>query len=213
MPLMDQEINKSFTTALAKFISIVFHPLLMPLYGLGIIFTAPTFLGYMPVKVKKILFLLVFINNVFIPLILLPFFKNRHLISTYTIEGKKERAVPLIMMSVLYSVTSFVIFRYQIPVFLKSFIFASTFLVIFVTLINFWYKISIHAVASGALNAVVVLLSIKMSSSLVGYLISTILTAGLILSSRLKLNSHNPGQVWSGFFTGFGVMGIFFLLI
>jgi hypothetical protein len=210
---MDQEKNTSLTTSVAKFISIVFHPLLMPLYGLGIIFTAPTLLGYMPIEVKKILFLIVFINNVFIPLILLPFFKNRNLISTYAIEDKKERAVPLIMMSVLYSVTSFVIFRYQIPVFLKSFVFASTFLVILVTLINFWYKISIHAVAAGALNAVVALLSLKMSSSLVWYLVSTILTAGLILSSRLKLNSHDPGQVWSGFLTGFAVLGIFFLLI
>mgnify|MGYP007118307200 CR=1 FL=1 len=210
---MDQDTNKSFTTALAKFISIVFHPLLMPLYGLGIIFTAPTLLVYMPVEVKKLLFLIVFINNVFIPLVLLPFFKNRNLISTYTIEDKKERAVPLIMMSVLYSVTSFVIFKYQIPGFLKSFIFASTILVILVTLINFWYKISIHAVAAGALIAVVALLSLKMSSPLVWYLVSTILTAGLILSSRLKLNSHDPGQVWSGFFTGFAVSGIFFLLI
>lgn len=210
---MDQKINTSFTPTLAKFISIVFHPLLMPLYGLGIIFTAPTLLVYMPVEIKKILFLIVFINNVFIPLILLPFFKNRNLISTYTIEDKRERAVPLIMMSVLYSVTSFVIFRYQIPVFLKSFIFASTFLVILVTLINFWFKISIHSVAAGALNAVVVLLSLKMSSSLVWYLIATILTAGLILSSRLELNSHNPVQVWSGFFTGFAVLGIFFLLV
>lgn len=210
---MDQENYKSFTTALAKFISVVFHPLLMPLYGLGIIFTAPTVLVYIPVEVKRILFLIVFINNVFIPLVLLPFFRNRNLISTYTIEDKKERAVPLIMMSVLYSVTSFVIFKYQIPVFLKSFIFASTILVILVTLINFWYKISIHAVASGALNAVVVLLSLKMSSPLVWYLVSTILTAGLILSSRLKLNSHNPAQIWSGFITGFAVLSILFLLI
>ncbi len=209
---MNQVKNKSCLTTLANFISVVFHPLIMPIYGLGIIFTAPTLLGYMSVEVKKILFLIIFINNVVIPLVLLPFFRTRNLISTYSIEDRNERSVPLIIMSVLYSLTSFVIFKYQIPVFVKSFIFASTFLVILVTLINYWYKISIHSVAAGALNAVVVLLSLKMSTSLVWYLVSTVLIAGLILSSRLKLNSHNPGQVWSGFFMGFTVLGLFFML-
>jgi len=210
---MNKENNTGITIALAKFISIVFHPILMPLYGLGIIFTAPTLLGYLPEEVKKILFLIIFINNVFIPLTLLPLFRNRNLISSYTIEERKERAIPLIMMSILYSITSFIILRYQIPLFLKSFVFASTFLVILITLINFWWKISIHAVAAGALNAVVVLLSIKMHSPLIWYLISVIMAGGLVLSSRLKLNSHNPAQVWFGFLTGLFGSGLFILLV
>ena len=209
---MNPENNLGITIALAKFISIVFHPLLMPLYGLAIIFTAPTLLGYLPGEVKRILFLIIFINNVFIPVTMLPLFKNRNLISTYTIEERRERTVPLILMSILYSITSFIIFRYQIPLFLKSFVFASTFLVIFVTLVNFWWKISIHAVAAGALNAVVVMLSVKMYSQLTWYLISVILAGGLVLSSRIKLNSHSPAQVWFGFFTGLLGLSILILL-
>ncbi len=210
---MEPGKNSSFLTSLANFISIVFHPLLMPLYGLIIIFTAPTLLGYMPVELKKVLFLVVLINNVFIPLILFPLFRSRNIISSYTIEARKERAIPLIMMSVLYSVTSFIIFRHQIPVFLKSFVFSSTFLVILLTLINFWWKISIHAMAAGALNAVVIILSVKLISPLVWYLIATVLIAGLVMSARLKLNSHNPAQVWSGFFTGFAGLSFFLMLL
>lgn len=210
---MDPGKNASLITALANFISIVFHPLLMPLYGLVIIFMAPTLLGYMPGELKKVLFMVVLINNVFIPLILFPLFRSRNIISTYSIEAREERAVPLIMMSVLYSVTSFIIFRHQIPVFLKSFVFGSTFLVILATLINFWRKISIHAMAAGALNAVVLLLSVKLVSPLVWYLVGAILTAGLVMSARLHLDSHNPAQVWSGFFTGFAGLSVIILLL
>jgi len=80
-------------------------------------------------------------------------------------------------------------------------------------MINFWWKISIHAVGAGALTATVVVLSMKMYTPLTSYLISVIIVGGLILSSRLKLNSHNPAQVWLGFLIGLLVISLFILLI
>jgi len=207
------QYNKGITFTLAKIISIVFHPLFMPLYGLGIIFTAPTLLEYLPAEVKKVLVLIILVNNIIIPVTLLHLLRNRNLINSYNIEERGERVVPLILVSFLYSITSYMVFRYQIPVFLKAFILASTLLVISVTIINLWWKISIHAVAAGALVSVVIILSIKMYSPLTFYLVATILAGGLILSSRLKLNSHNPSQVWFGFFTGLSGLMLFISLI
>ena len=207
------QYNKGITFTLAKIISIVFHPLFMPLYGLGIIFTAPTLLEYLPAEVKKVLVLIILVNNIIIPVTLLHLLRNRNLINSYNIEERGERVVPLILVSFLYSITSYMVFRYQIPVFLKAFILASTLLVISVTIINLWWKISIHAVAAGALVSVVIILSIKMYSPLTSYLVATILAGGLILSSRLKLNSHNPSQVWFGFFTGLSGLMLFISLI
>jgi 4-hydroxybenzoate polyprenyltransferase len=80
-------------------------------------------------------------------------------------------------------------------------------------MINFWWKISIHSVGAGALAATVFVLSLKMHTPLLWYMIPVILAAGLILTSRLKLNSHNPNQVWVGFLTGFLVISLFILLI
>ncbi len=208
---MSTERTTNIPDTLAKIISGIFHPLFMPLYGLGIIFSAPTLLGYLPFSVKKILFFIVLINSVLIPLSLLPFFKNRNIISSYRIEERRERIVPLISTSLLYSITSFIVFRFQIPVFLKSFIFAASFLVVAVTLINLWWKISLHSVGAGALAAVVLVLSVKMYTPLTWYLISVILAAGCVLSSRLRLNSHNPSQVWIGFLTGLLGLSLFIL--
>lgn len=188
---------------LAKITSIIFHPLLMPLYGMAIIFSAPTLLGYLPFNIKKLLLLILLVNNVLLPVSLLPFFIQRKIISSWTISERKERNIPLVISTILYGTTSFIIFRFPVPVFLKSFIFTLTFLSVIVTLINFWWKISLHSVGAGALIGLVLILSLKMLTPLEWYLISVIIFSGLILSSRLKLNNHNPSQVWAGLFTGF----------
>jgi len=197
---------------LAKIISIVFHPLLMPVYGLAIIFSAPTLFGYLPFNVKRLLILIMLVNNVLLPLSLLPFFIHRNIISSWTIIERKERNIPLIMSTLLYCTTTFIIFRFPIPVFLKSFIFGASILSLIVTVINFWWKISLHSVGAGALISLVLILSLKMLTPLEWYLIPVVIITGLVLSSRLKLNLHTPAQVWIGLFTGFFGLSLFMML-
>ncbi|MBW6501390.1 MAG: hypothetical protein K0B05_08355 [Bacteroidales bacterium] len=198
--------------SVAKVISLLFHPLFMPLYGLLIIFSAPTLLGYLPLAVKKILFIIIAINNVLIPLTLLPFFRFRNIISSYAIRDRKERIIPMLAVTFLYSITSIIVYRLQIPVFLKTFIVSTAFLSLGATMVNFWWKISVHSVGVGALVALVFFLSVKMYTALTWHLIGVILVGGFVLSSRLRLNSHTPAQVWAGF--ALGLLGIaLFMLV
>lgn len=205
--------NTGISGKMAKIVSVVFHPIFMPVYGLAILMSAPTFLRYLPAEAKRILFLVVLINNVFIPLSLLPFLRYRHIISSYHIDDRKERIIPLLTASILYCTTSFIVLRFQVPFFLKSFIFATSVVAIVLSMINFWWKISIHAVGAGALTATVVALSFRMHTPLTWYLLMVILASGVVLSARLKLNSHNPSQVWIGYLTGFMGIIMFILLI
>ncbi|MDY0098529.1 MAG: hypothetical protein RBR81_04960 [Bacteroidales bacterium] len=200
---MDTAKTEKITIYLARILSFVFHPLFFPIYGLAIIFTAPTFLEYLPASVKRILFMIVLANNVMIPVVMLPLLRNRNIISTYIIDDRNERIIPLVMLSVLYIITSFVIFRIHVPLIIKSFMFAVTLLTVIVTLITFWWKISIHSMATGSIIAMIIMLSIKMYTPLTWYLVTAILIGGCILSARLLLGSHNPAQVWAGFATGF----------
>jgi hypothetical protein len=209
---MSTDEKPDFLNSLAKIFSVVFHPLLMLVYGMAIIFSAPTLFGYLPVEIKKLMFLIVSVNNVFLPISLLPFFMHRGIISSWTVNERKERTIPLILTTLLYGVTSYIIFRYQIPSFLKSYIFSAFFLSLIVTVINLWWKISLHSVGAGALLGIVLILSLRTHTSLVEYLILTIITGGLVLSSRLKLNYHNPQQVWLGFLTGFTGLVLFMIL-
>lgn len=209
---MTTEEPKDLFVRLAKIISVVFHPLLMPVYGLAIIFSAPTLFGYLPFNVKRLLILIMLVNNVLLPLSLLPFFIHRNIISSWTIIERKERNIPLIISTLLYCTSSFIIFRFPIPVFLKSFIFGASILSLIVTVINFWWKISLHSVGAGALISLVLILSLKMLTPLEWYLIPVVIITGLVLSSRLKLNLHSPAQVWIGLFTGFFGLSLFMML-
>jgi hypothetical protein len=210
---MTSEKSQDFLNRVAKVISVIFHPLFMPLYGMAIILSAPTLFGYLPFNVKRLLILIMLVNNVLLPFSLMPFFIQRHIVSSYSLDERKDRNIPLILTTVLYCTTSYIIFKFPIPAFLKTYIFATAILSLVVTIINFRWKISIHSVAAGALTAIVLLLSMKMAAPLEWYLIPSIIAAGVILSSRLKLNVHNPAQVWVGFFTGLFGLTLFMALL
>lgn len=204
---MDQGTGKS-GDFIAKIISIIFHPLLMPFYGMLIIFSAPTLFGYLPVKFKKTLLIIILINNIIIPLSLMPYFRFRNIISSWVVDNRSERAIPLFTATFFYLVTTYLVIRYQIPVFIKSFILSAAVLSLAISLINFLMKISIHSAGAGALIALIIVLSVKMNTSLTGLLIASVMVSGIVLSARLWLNSHTPYEVWSGFFLGIAVPGL-----
>jgi len=209
---MEEKKNAMPLYILAKVISVIFHPLFMPLYGMIIIFTAPTLFSYIPFNVKKILLFVIATNNILVPLSLMPFFRYRNIIRSWNIETRKERIIPLLSVSFFYSVTSYIIFRLQIPLFIKSFIFANALLAIAVSIINFWWKISLHSVGAGALAGLVIALSVNMMIPLTWFLIPVLIIAGLILSSRLRLETHNPPEVYIGFLSGFAGLNLLMLL-
>jgi len=210
--MMTDDRTKYLPDTLAKIISIIFHPLLMPVYGILIIFSAPTPIGYLPVTLKKVLFIIILINNVILPLSLIPYFRYRNIITSWSIEDRKERIIPLLATSFFYSVSAYIAFRYNIlPPFIKAFILSAAFLATSMTIITLWWKISIHSAGAGALLSLVIILSVKMSVPLTWFLLPVILATGLVLSSRLWLNSHNPEEVWSGLLLGSICTSLFLL--
>ena len=210
--MMQNETTNSLPVKTARAVSLIFNPLFLPIYGLLIVLFAPTLFWYLPFKVKEILFFIYLINNLLIPVSLIPFFRYRHIISSIVIENRRERVIPLITVSFLYSVTSFIMFRLQIPVFLKAYSYALTILAVTLLVINLKWKISLHSAGAGALTALVLVLSLKMSSGLPFLMIFSILISGIILSSRLRLNTHGPSEVYTGFITGFAVLAACILL-
>ena len=209
---MNNSRSAYFFDKLSRTISVIFHPILIPLYGLLIIFMSPTLYNYLPFEVKKRLILIVLVNNVLVTLSLIPFFVHNNLISSWFMNERKDRSIPLIISTILYGVTAYLIFRFPVPYFLKSFFFAFAVLSLTATLINFWWKISLHSIGVGSIIALVLILSLRMYTPLLWYLIPSIIAGGLILTARLQLGLHNPLQVWSGLLTGFVVFSIILLL-
>ena len=210
---MTKNLSNTLEFYAAHSITIIFHPLFMPAYGLLIMFETPTLFLYLPLQVKKILMLIIFVNNVLLPVAILPFLRYRNIINSWMMETTKERIVPLLLTSILYTITSFLIMRLSVPTLIKSYFYSITLLVIVILIITIWYKISIHAACAGALTGLVIALWIVMEENLVWFLIPVILISGLILTARLYLKAHTTDQVYSGYLTGFVIVTLVMLCL
>lgn len=210
---MENNRKEGILNKTAKVISLIFHPLFMPLYGLLIIFYTSTLFGYLPFSVKRILLLVVLINNILLPSSLIPYLMYRNQISSWAMGNRKERVLPLFIATILFAATSYIVIRYPVPAFIKTYILGIFIISLMITVITLWWKISIHATAVGAISALVLILSVKMNSALLWPLLFIIFVSGLTLSARLKLNAHNPVEVWAGYFLGYISMALIMWLM
>jgi len=209
-----EEVNERSTPyLLSRLLSILFHPIFLPVYGLLIIFNAPTFMVHLPYNIKRVIFLLATVNMTVVPLAMMPLLRYRNLITSYSMESARERVFPLSLGVLLYTVTTVIFYSYQIPVLIKSFMLAASITSLLLLIITFWWKISIHSAGIGGLLATVMALSIRMGADLAVLWIVMILLSGIVMTSRLYLKVHTPPQVYWGFLAGFTTfiitMGVF----
>lgn len=187
---------------LPKTISVVLHPLVMPLFGLIILFNSGTYLAYLPFDFKKSVFLLVAICTFVIPLLFLPLYYFRRVITSVEMNTTQERIVPLIVTAVLYYLAFQLLNGHNIPRALQLFLLGSTLCVLFTLIITFFWKISAHMVGMGGIVGLILALSLILHTDLLLFLMAGILLSGIIGTARLLLGSHTPAQVYAGFFLG-----------
>jgi hypothetical protein len=205
---MTSEIKEPGGSTLSKIVSVVFHPLMIPLYGILIIFSAPTLFDFIPFEIKRALVLIVLINNILLPLSLMVYLYYRKMITSVVIDNRNERMLPLALTTFFYFITVYIFIKFRIPVFIKTFMLTAAIISLAVMIINYWFMISIHAAGAGALLAMMLMLSFTMHTPLTWFLVPVVLISGAILSSRLLLNSHSPREAWFGFLLGFGVTAL-----
>lgn len=200
---MNENGSTGTGTRVAKILSVMFHPLILPLYGMAIVLTAPTLYSFIPFEVKKLILLIILINNVLLPLSLIPFFVHRGIIGSWDVKERKDRSVLLMLVSFLYLVTSYIHLKFPVPGFIKIYFLSVTFLSLAATLINFRWNISVHSIGAGALFALVVMLSVRMYTPLTSIMVPVIILGGIVMSAVLSLGRHDSSQSWAGYLTGF----------
>ncbi|MBS0011691.1 MAG: phosphatase PAP2 family protein [Bacteroidales bacterium] len=191
----------------SQILSVIFFPGFLPIYGLLIIFKAPTLFAYELAarygSVKDFILLLAFVNMTVVPLALMPLLRYRNVISSYSMNTRSDRIIPMSIGCLMYIITSIIFFSFRIPEVIQSFILATSILALLILLITLKWKISIHSAGMGSLLATVMALSVRMFTDLTALWIPLILLAGLVMAARLYLNSHTPAQIYSGFALGF----------
>ena len=195
----------------ANIISILFHPLLMPLIGIITILKSGAYIAYIDSHWVNHTLLIVFVLTVVLPLSLTPFYYYTRLVRSIRMKNHRERIVPYFITFILFYTAHFIIKKLPLNYFYSIYLFAASVSVLLVIIISYFWKISTHMVGIGGLVGLIFSLSLKMTVNLMGVLIIAIIVTGILGTSRLRLNSHSPSQVYSGFILGLITIGFFCL--
>ena len=187
---------------IARIVSYLFHPLLMPTYAVLLLFNTGTYLQYMPPGPKTMIILLVFTGTFLIPVSLLPLWIFLGITKTIYLNNRQERFVPLFVTTIIYYVAFYLLRRYHLSSLILSIMMAGTILLFAGLIVSVWWKISLHMLGIGGLTGFLAGIIIKTGGVNIFIFSLVIILAGLLGVSRLKLNAHSAAEVYAGLFSG-----------
>ena len=192
------------TQRTAKFVSVVFHPVLMPTYALLLIFRLSHYLEYTTTPTAKLaLYLIIVFNTLLMPVIISWLLMKRGLIRSFNMEKKEERIVPFICNVVLMMIAYYMMQRLALPRIFSFLLLGAATSVLIAVIINLKWKISIHMIGIGGITGMFFGMSTFLLIDLRIPILISILVAGLIGSARMAMGAHQPVQLYLGFLIGF----------
>jgi hypothetical protein len=199
---------------LARVISYVFHPVLMPTYILLLLLNLNSMLSLaLPLSYKMALAGVVVLTTVLFPLFVTWMLLRLNIISSVFMTRKEERIYPVLAISVFYYLTYFLLRGIHISIIFSYFMLGATLLSILTLVINFYRKISMHMIAAGSFTGLFLGLSLHFGLNLNAEILTGILLAGIIGFARLKSDSHQPAEIYSGYLMGVVVMTVLIFLL
>lgn len=148
-----------------------------------------------------------------IPAIGIGLFRLSGGITTITMPERRQRIIPFLFISGIYAMVAWLFNnRLAINANFANVMTLVAGLVILATLLTFFLKVSVHALAMSGLVGILLPL-IPFSPALLLPVALAILLTGLVSSARLILDAHQPREVYVGWIAGFlgGYLGMVIL--
>ena len=199
------------TKIVAKIISMVFNPLLMPTYGLLVLLNSDTYFSMLPFHAKKVIFIIVFITTCLLPLAFLPLFLYQNLLKSFEMPSIKERIIPFTTVGILYFMGYLILSQMDVPSTIANVLLAGAITILILLLITLRWKISAHMAGIGALTGTILIFSYNLETDLIIFLLASIFIGGLLGTSRLVLKHHTPTQIYTGFGVGLTILLLTFV--
>lgn len=184
-----------------KSISFIFHPLLMPLFGVIFYFTKSP--RYIPIEVISAKLVSLFILTIILPLLLYSLLRTIGKVKSIHLKTTNERIFPLVLNCIIMIIVLKRILTPNQIIELYFFfvgILISTLACLMLAILKF--KASIHMISVGGLLMFLIVLSIHFSININGTLALMSIIVGAIATSRLHLEAHTYKELIIGFFIG-----------
>lgn len=190
----------------AQVISVLGHPLFMPLYAFGLLIYTNPYINMMITETSKYFTLgILLVFTIILPILTSVLFKLFGLIDSLYMKTAKERRWPFLLTLIWYYMGIQLLTRIYVPQSFLLLMIGATCIVGVALVITSRWKISIHMLGIGGVIGAIIGISQRFQFDHSILLIALILFAGLIGYSRLKTNSHNFRQVYAGFIVGIAV--------
>jgi hypothetical protein len=188
---------------LAKLLSGLFHPILMPFLGIYLMFRSGVFLAGVYSQVAGKLLLVVFICTIALPILFIPALIALGVIRDVYMNNRRERVGPFMIGTFFYLLCYLLFLSRDMPGLLTGFLLSFTLLTFLASLVSLRWKISVHMTGIGGVIGLLLYIIVELHFPLLLYFTGAILVAGLTAWARLRLRVHSPAQVYAGFFLSF----------
>ena len=188
----------------AKFISIVLHPVLMPTYALILVFQLSNYLDYTtPPAAKVALFMIVIFNTLIMPVLISWLLIRKGFIKSFNMDKREERVVPFISNTVLMMIAYYMLNRLALPKIFTLLLLGAATSVVLAVIINLKWKVSIHMIGLGGITGMFFGMSTFLLIDLRIPILISVIVAGIAGTARLAMGAHRPSQLYTGFLIGF----------
>lgn len=187
---------------LSKFISIVLHPIFMPLLALYLTLKSIPSIAFAISQYLNYTYGIVICCTILFPLVTLFFLIKSGKVSSLEMSNHKERSLPLFrtvvwMLLGLYMLNNILFYA---PIIKAEIIGAILIILIAAGISKFW-KISLHLLGIGGVVGVFIALQI-INGGVLYLLLIFILLSGILGVARIDQKAHNHAQVYVGFLIG-----------
>lgn len=182
-------------------ISFIFHPLLMPIFG--VIFYFAKSPRYIPPEVIQAKLVSLFILTVVLPILLYFLLRTLGKVESIYLRSAKERIIPLVLnMVVILIILKRILTPTQIVELYYFFVGILLSTLSCLILAIFKFKASIHMIAISGLFMFFIALSIHFSININSTLAIMAIIIGAVATSRLHLRAHTSKELVMGAFIG-----------
>ena len=198
----------------SQVVSVVFHPLFMPLYATWLLFHAGSHLTYtIPESLQFFLYAFMFVMTALLPASIIWFLWQRGWIESPELYQRNERHIPFLLTLSCYGGALWILLSLPVSRLLGFSLLGACLAVLMALLINLRWKISIHMIGIGGLAGLFYGFGYWMQMQVAGMIPAMCFTAGLVGTARLIRQAHTPAQVYAGFLLGFTIEFVFSWLI
>lgn len=190
---------------IAKIISVIFHPVLIPSLGFLLLFGTGFYGSMLTSDARNYILLVIFFSTATLPMLSVAMLALNPKFDVL-MPNSRDRIIPLLFASGFYYIGFILLSRIHfMPVF-KLFMIASVLVIVLLLLISFKWNISIHMAAIGSMSATFFALSFRAGANPIVSILIVVILSGLIGTARMVLNKNSLPQVAAGYILGFIIL-------